>query len=236
MKFTQEQALEQIKGELGQTQYMTDRTITDTLTALMPVVANDEMELTDFVEKVKPVFITNNGNIKNETTAYIKYFNEKNPKPGTPPATPPITPPATPPAAGGTKSEELLEKLLGLVESQGNQIKEMKMQEVTKSIKEGAKASFFNLKPAQTDIANYAIDEIFSTVTDKDTAEGLSGRIKEKYEKLVQLSGKNGYVPADGTGGNGDGSALKDRLNRLAESKNKAVGGTELKKALGLIK
>lgn len=49
------------------------------LDTLMPLVANDETELDDFVTNVLPAFTTANMNIKNDVTVGIKDYKEKNP-------------------------------------------------------------------------------------------------------------------------------------------------------------
>ena len=104
MKFTKENALEQIKLQLGQTpdkQVASDRTLSETIDNLLPIVANDEMELADFVTKVMPAMKSVNLNVKNDVSTQVKEF-KTNYKPETPPAPVPPAPlspaPATPPA------------------------------------------------------------------------------------------------------------------------------------------
>ncbi len=49
------------------------------LDTLMPLLANDETELDDFVTNVLPAFTTANMNIKNDVSVGIKDYKEKNP-------------------------------------------------------------------------------------------------------------------------------------------------------------
>lgn len=89
MKFTKEQAFENIKSRLthkGKTLSMSERSINEQLDTLMPLVANEEMELDDFVEKVYKSFETMNANANNDQSAFVRDWKEKHPGP-TPNAT-----------------------------------------------------------------------------------------------------------------------------------------------------
>lgn len=83
MKFTKEDVFKQIEG------YLTDngkkdlllskRTINAQIDTLLPALADDETELSVFVEKVKPIFQTMWGNLKYDTTQFVKKWNEEHP-------------------------------------------------------------------------------------------------------------------------------------------------------------
>ena len=66
MKFTKEQAFEILRSNLTnggkKTLRMSEKSINAQLDTLIPLVANDDMELNDFIEKVKPTFATMNSN------------------------------------------------------------------------------------------------------------------------------------------------------------------------------
>ena len=82
MKFTKDDACKHLTGkfsEKGQTLYISERSINEMLDTLMPLVANDETELEDFVTNVLPAFTTANMNIKNDVSVGIKDYKEKNP-------------------------------------------------------------------------------------------------------------------------------------------------------------
>lgn len=90
MKFTKEQAFENLKGELtkgGKTSRMSDRTINKMLETLMPLIANEETELSDFMTKVLPAFTETNGNMEHDYSEFVRTY-----KPNTPPTTPPVNP------------------------------------------------------------------------------------------------------------------------------------------------
>lgn len=87
MKFTKEDARKDLMSKIpnkGQTLQLSERSINEMLDTLMPLVANDETELSDFVEKVLPTFRTADGNVRHEVSAGINKYKEENPLP-TPP-------------------------------------------------------------------------------------------------------------------------------------------------------
>lgn len=82
MKFTKEDACKHLTSkfsEKGHTLYISERSINEMLDTLMPLLANDETELEDFVTNVLPAFTTANMNIKNDVSVGIKDYKEKNP-------------------------------------------------------------------------------------------------------------------------------------------------------------
>ena len=83
MKFTKEQAFENLKGFLTnngkKTLRMSEKSINKQLETLMPLVANDEMELADFVEKVKPTFETMNSNAEKDNSDFVKQWEKDHP-------------------------------------------------------------------------------------------------------------------------------------------------------------
>ena len=82
MKFTKEDACKELAAKIpqkGQTLNLSERSINEMLDTLMPLLANDDTELSDFVEQVLPAFRTADGNIKNDVSVGIKDYKEKNP-------------------------------------------------------------------------------------------------------------------------------------------------------------
>lgn len=83
MKFTKEQAFENLKGFLTnngkKTLRMSEKSINRQLETLMPLIANDEMELADFVEKVKPTFETMNSNAEKDNSDFVKQWEKDHP-------------------------------------------------------------------------------------------------------------------------------------------------------------
>lgn len=82
MNFTKEDACKELAAKIpqkGQTLNLSERSINEMLDTLMPLLANDDTELSAFVEQVLPAFRTADGNIKNDVSVGIKDYKEKNP-------------------------------------------------------------------------------------------------------------------------------------------------------------
>ena len=84
VKFTKEQAFEILRSNLTnggkKTLRMSEKSINAQLDTLIPLVANDEMELNDFIEKVKPTFATMNSNAEKDNSDFIKQWKEQHPE------------------------------------------------------------------------------------------------------------------------------------------------------------
>ena len=83
MKFTKEEAFEKLKGLLTNNGkkdlQMSERSINEQLEVLMPLIANDEMELDDFIGKVKASFEVMNSNAKKDNSDFIKEWEKNHP-------------------------------------------------------------------------------------------------------------------------------------------------------------
>lgn len=86
MKFTKENAYEELVKQMtakGEALNLSARSINEQLDILMPLLANDEMELSAFVEKVLPMYKVADANIRHDVSNGIADF-KKNYQP-TPP-------------------------------------------------------------------------------------------------------------------------------------------------------
>lgn len=82
MKFTKEDACKELTAKIpqkGQTLNLSERSINEMLDTLMPLIANDETELSDFVTNVLPTFRTADGNVRNDVSVGIKNYKDNNP-------------------------------------------------------------------------------------------------------------------------------------------------------------
>lgn len=87
MKFTKDDAYKALVGKMtakGEKLNLSERSINEQLETLIALVASEETELNDFIEKVAPVFATADANVRNDVSAGIKKYKEDNPLP-TPP-------------------------------------------------------------------------------------------------------------------------------------------------------
>ena len=92
MKFTKEEAFEKLKGILTnngkKTLRMSEKSIEKQLETLMPLVSNEEMELSDFVEKVKNTFSVMNSNVEKDNSDFVKEWEKNHPAPEPPKSEP----------------------------------------------------------------------------------------------------------------------------------------------------
>lgn len=83
MKFTKEEAFESLKGILTNNGKkplrMSERSIQKQLESLMPLIANDEMELNDFVAKVKDTFSVMNSNAEKDNSDFVNQWKKEHP-------------------------------------------------------------------------------------------------------------------------------------------------------------
>ena len=80
MKFTKEEAFESLKGILTnggkKTLRMSEKSINKQLESLMPLIANEDMELADFVGKVKETFSVMNSNAEKDNSDFVKQWEK----------------------------------------------------------------------------------------------------------------------------------------------------------------
>lgn len=93
MKFTKEEAFEKLKGLLTNNGkkdlQMSERSVNEQLEVLMPLIANDEMGLDDFIGKVKTSFEVMNSNAKKDNADFVKEWEKNHPAPEPPTNDPP---------------------------------------------------------------------------------------------------------------------------------------------------
>lgn len=83
MKFTTEEAYKELVKQMtakGEKLNLSQRSINEQVEALLPLIANDETELADFVEKVLPFVKTADANVRNDVSQGIKTFKDEQAK------------------------------------------------------------------------------------------------------------------------------------------------------------
>ena len=123
MKFTKEQAFEILRSNLTnggkKTLRMSEKSINAQLDTLIPLVANDDMELNDFIEKVKPTFATMNSNAEKDNSDFIKQWKEQHPDP-----TPNPNPESPKPTTENPEIKAMMDRIAALErENNENKIK-----------------------------------------------------------------------------------------------------------------
>lgn len=231
MKFTKEQSFEQIKAILGQTKLTSDKSINEKLDTLIPLLVSDETELSEFVEKVKPMFLTDEANIKHNNSVFAKEFIEKN----KPTPTPEPEPTPTPTPTGGVTPEQIAE-----IVKQANApfIEELQAIKAKASREQllgqvDGIISSWNVSPKRTKLLTMAKDMSFGNIASDATAEALATMVKTNFDNLLNASSiEDGYIPDGGTGGGDTNSELKATLQAI-ETKEKG-GGNNIMSFMGL--
>ena len=84
MKFTKDDARKELSALMtakGEKLNLSERSLNEQLDALIPLLANEETELNDFVAKVLPIFKTADANVRNDVSAGINDYKKQNPAP-----------------------------------------------------------------------------------------------------------------------------------------------------------
>ena len=242
MKFTKENALEQIKLQLGQTpdqQVASDRTLSETIDNLLPLIANDDMELTDFVTKVMPSMKSVNLNVKNDVTTKIKDF-KTNYKPET---TVEKKPDEKPDEKSDERKVETTAKPFTKEDFESwmnpfkQQVETLQNQIVTKNILSQALTLRDALKP-DTKNQQAWVDDAWQRATaeikPETKPEDIITSFKTTYEGYMSRLGANGYIPADGSTGTGKSKAQETLEKMKAEEKTLLDGAKSPAERLGL--
>ena len=82
MKFTKEDACKDLMSKIpsaGETLQLSERSISEQVETLLPLLANEETELADFVASVLPVFKTADANVRASVSAQVREYKEKHP-------------------------------------------------------------------------------------------------------------------------------------------------------------
>lgn len=193
MKFTKEDANKELVAKMtanGESLSMSQRSITECTDNLYAVIANEEMELSDFVEKALPFFKTANSNIRNDVSAGIKKYKEDNPAP------------QKEPVKKETKSDEedSRDELLKRLEAMEKRMMESEMQTKKNAIKSTIVSKLNEKGLNDKEWIDAFLDEV--PVTEDIDIEG-------KVEKYLNLYNKskasvNPDITPNGSGGSSD--------------------------------
>lgn len=214
MKFTKEDARKELVGKLtarGETLNLSERSINEQLETLIGIVANDETELGDFVEKVTPIIVTANANVRTDIADGIKKYKEENP--------------ITPPKKEEKKEEkedvvdEKYEALLKRLEVMENAHKEAETKKKVKSLKEDfiAKAKEKGVKNENW-LKDYA-EEI--TIGEDFDVEAKADSCLKFYNKFKSKTNSD-ITPEDGGGDNKDAQKYLNEVIKAAAAKAKS--------------
>lgn len=189
MKFTKEDAYKELVSQMtakGEKLNLSERSINAQLENLMTLVANEEMELTDFLSKTIDFFRTADANVRHDVSAGIKDYKDKNP----------IVEPPKP----KEKSEEDMSEWEKRIAALENEIAEKKRNETIAGIKSQI-ITQLNEKGVKD---NKWINTLLSEVAISEDFD-----VNNKVETYLSMYNKsqariNPNATPDGTGGGGD--------------------------------
>lgn len=214
MKFTKEEAYKDLVSKMtarGEKLDLSERSINEQLDTLMPMVANDETELSDFVEKTLPLFKTANANIRNDVSVGINKYKAEHPIADPKPTDPPTD------GNEGAKSE--FEKRIEALELELSTAKrEKQLTDIRKSII--GKLKDKGVKNEEW--VNSLLSEV--SITDDFDVDAKVESYLNLYNKSQAQTGRNA-TPEGATGGKGD-NYVKDIIKQASElAKSQRFGG-----------
>lgn len=196
MKFTKEEAFESLKGILTnngkKTLRMSEKSINRQLESLMPLIANEEMELKDFVDKVKDTFSVMNSNAEKDNSDFVKQWEKDHPQ---------VNP--EPPKADEPKPDDAMAKMLKRLEElesrEAARDKEAKMSQKKKDLLKAMKDKGIKDEQWSKDL----VAEI-SLTEDFDVEAKADSYLKLYNKSQAASAGNNGATPAgtSNSGGN----------------------------------
>lgn len=213
MKFTKEDANKELVAKMtanGESLSMSQRSITECIENLYTVIASEEMELSDFVEKALPFFKTANSNIRNDVSAGIKKYKEDNPAP------------QKEPVKNETKSDEedSRDELLKRLEAMEKRMMESEMQNKRNAIKSTIVSKLNEKGLTDKEWIDAFLDEV--PVTEDIDIEGKVEKYLNLYNKS-KASVNPDITPNPSGGGKSGDEALTERIKSIkayAESQN----------------
>ncbi|MBQ2398422.1 MAG: hypothetical protein II304_15515 [Bacteroidales bacterium] len=184
MKFTKEEAYKELVGKIpskGQTLNLSERSINEQLDTLMPLIANEETELNDFIEKVLPVFKTADGNVKNDVSVSIQKYKEEHP------VQEPTKKKAEPQT--GKNDDTELAKLLGRLEAMESELANAKREKLVLDTKSTLIAKLKEKGVKDESWANALLSEI--NITDDFDVDSKVDAYVNLYNKSQASVGAN---------------------------------------------
>lgn len=172
MKFTKEEANKELVAKMtakGEKLNLSQRSMNEQVEHLYTLIANEEMELADFVEKVLPFVKTSDANVRNDVSQGIKDYKSQNPI--VEPKKDPIVEPNNP-------NKELLERLEALEKK--NRENELKLH--NQNIKSNLSTKMKELGIKNTKWIDMMLDNI--TITEDFDVDTNATKYLELYNTM----------------------------------------------------
>ena len=206
MKFTKENAYKELVAKMtakGEKLNLSERSINEQLEKLIPLIANDETELADFIEKSLPFFKTADANVRNDISVGIKDYIDKNPKVEEPKPQEPKS------QEGNEEMRKILERLEGLEKRNS----ELETAELVKQKKNEIKSYLKDKGVKNEDWISEMLEQISIS---KDTEVQVKGdSLLGMYNKLY--AGIEEFALPGQAGGNVNDERLKDAISKAGQ-------------------
>jgi hypothetical protein len=186
----------------GEKLNLSERSVNEQLETLISLIANEEMELTDFVEKVLPVVKTTDANVRNDVSKGIKDYTDKNPYKQIEPQQP------TPQNEPDTKTD--FEKRLEALEKRNQ---ELELKALTETKKASLRAYLKEKGVANDEWIDLMLTEI--AISGETEIEQKGNTLVEMYNKMY-ANMPNDTTPK-GSGGASQDSKLSEKIKAAAE-------------------
>jgi hypothetical protein len=206
MKFTKEDAYKELVSKMttkGEKLNLSERSINEQLEKLIPLIANDETELVDFIEKSLPFFKTADANVRNDVSVGIKDYIDKNPKVEEPKPQEPKS------QEGNEEMRKILERLEGLEKRNS----ELETAELIKQKKNEIKSYLKDKGVKNEDWISEMLEQISIS---KDTEVQSKGdSLLGMYNKLY--AGVEEFLLPGQAGGTVNDERLKDAISKAGQ-------------------
>lgn len=206
MKFTKEDAYKELVAKMtakGEKLNLSERSINEQLEKLISLIANEETELEDFIEKSLPFFKTADANVRNDISVGIKDYIDKNPK----------VEKTKQQDADGKEDDEELRKVLERLESLEKRNSELETAELVKQKKKEIKSYLKEKGVKNEDWISEMLEQISIS---KDTEVQSKGEsLLGMYNKM--FAGIEEFALPEQAGGKVNDERLKDAISKAGQ-------------------
>lgn len=214
MKFTKEEAFEKLKGVLTnngkKALRMSERSINKQLDSLMPLIADEEMELDDFIGKVKDTFSVMNSNVEKDNSDFVKQWEKDHPV---------QAPPEPIQKSDDDKPDDatslILKRLEELEKKENERLKEAVLSRKREDLLKAMKAK--GIKDEQWSKA--FISEI--AISEDMDVEAKADSFLKIYNKSQANNTGNGTTPFGSSSNGGQNKDPLEAARKLMEQRNK---------------
>jgi hypothetical protein len=215
MKFTKEDAFKELVKQMtanGEKLNLSERSVNEQVEALLPLVANDETELADFVAKTLPMFKTANANVRNDIAQGIREYKDNNP----------INPTPQNPNPKDSQNAEIA-KLLERIEKMESESAAVKQREYENGIRKTITEKLRDKGVKDKEWVNSFLSEI--TITEDFDVDAKVESYLNIYNKAMAVTNPN--VTPVGAGGKPNNEDDTIKKAAAIAKQNRLVGGNE---------